>query len=484
MKRLAIKNFKGICSLKELDLCCPNATGDKNEVNLLLYAENGGGKTSIAEAIRLATFHDILEKEIVKANVVGEEREAAKRDWLNGYLHNTCDGTFEIEIDDRKFSSTQTNISINSNVHILGRSQLVPTSKININDIIAYTYFGEAQLKEELLSSTAIDLVLAEVNDYLKNNFKEKIRVIRPEIKEPIVGITGIQDGHIAKDIHQKLNESHQNLIKILIFISYLYLLPKPTNDKKHFVVFDDIMSSLDLSNRITLAQIIIDLGKDFQLLVMTHNVGFFNLIKHLSGIHNTHDAWKFASLYKQKEDHVLFSQNDTETVEKLLERFGGTILPTDDLAINAMRKHFERLLHEFSKIITIGTQEETSDLINRICNTEKKYYCCIEGNKIYTHFDLLKTISNLVKSCPPEALPERIKKQFEKYNNGNTLPWVIETIRGLTTYQKVILHQGSHDQIGTHPIISTKEIAITLDLMKRLEHITTRSSSNYPYFI
>ena len=53
-----------------------------------------------------------------------------------------------------------------------------------------------------------------------------------------------------------------------------------------------------------------------------------------------------------------------------------------------------------------------------------------------------------------------------------------------LHTYQKVVLHQVSHDQLGTLPIISDKEITITLDLMKKLEQIIKRSSTNFPYFI
>ena len=52
MKKITISNFKGIKTLPELSLT-KLQDGDEKEVNLLLYAENGGEKTSISEAIRL-----------------------------------------------------------------------------------------------------------------------------------------------------------------------------------------------------------------------------------------------------------------------------------------------------------------------------------------------------------------------------------------------------------------------------------------------
>ena len=75
-------------------------------------------------------------------------------------------------------------------------------------------------------------------------------------------------------------------------------------------------------------------------------------------------------------------------------------------------------------------------------------------------------------------------RNRFQKYDCNNQIPWISEIIKNLKTYQKVILHQGSHDQIGSLPVISSKEIAITLDLMRKLEEIAKRNSSSFPYFI
>lgn len=100
MKKITISNFKGIKSPLQLDLYTVDNNNIEKESNLLLYAENGGGKTSISEAIRLISFANFIEEEVISPNIVGEEREAAKRDWLNSYLHDQSNDVFEIDIVD------------------------------------------------------------------------------------------------------------------------------------------------------------------------------------------------------------------------------------------------------------------------------------------------------------------------------------------------------------------------------------------------
>lgn len=483
MKKITISNFKGIKTLPDLSLT-RSQDGCEKEVNLLLYAENGGGKTSISEAIRLFHFASNIENEMINPYIVGEEREAAKQDWLNSYLHNKSINLFEIEIDDAKFSSINTSVSPSTYIFVLDRSQLIPTSKIDIEKIISKTHFGGPTPREVLLSPIAIELVLDEVNRMLEYDFKESIRVDRVETTEYIVGVKGIQDEFITENIDKKVNEANQNLIKILIFINYLKLLPQLQDNAKYFIVLDDVMSSLDLANRIILARIIISLGKEHQLLVMTHNVGFYNLIKHLSASNNSSDDWNLTSLYMHDGTHMPYSINNDDSVDSLLAKYDGVILPSNGDAVNAMRKKFENLLHEFAKILVTGVQEETSNLIEQIIKVGNGLYCYTDGGNIYTHFDLIKKISTLAHSCPQHLLQSKIINLFQKYDCNNQIPWISETIKNLKTYQKVILHQGSHDQIGILPVISSKEIAITLDLMRKLEEIAKRNSSSFPYFI
>lgn len=167
MKKITISNFKGIKSPLQLDLYTVDNNNIEKESNLLLYAENGGGKTSISEAIRLISFANFIEEEVISPNIVGEEREAAKRDWLNSYLHDQSNDVFEIDIDGNKFSSTSPDAMPNKNVFILDRLQLRPTSKIKLENLIGKNHFGGPYSYEQLSSSEIIDMVLSDVNDIL-----------------------------------------------------------------------------------------------------------------------------------------------------------------------------------------------------------------------------------------------------------------------------------------------------------------------------
>lgn len=483
MNKITITNFKGIEGPLEINLSSQIDSSDET-LNLILYSENGGGKTTISEAIRLMAFPVQIENKVIAAHIVDEERAAAKRDWLNGYLHDKSADSFEIEIDDAKFSDG-TSIE-GSNTFILGREHLVSSSKIKIHDILDGSFFSLPQTEIDLFSNEAINLVLDEVNEILRKEFKESIALHLPESGELIIGISGIIDGMITEDINNKLNEAQQNLIKILLFLNYIKLLPRPSENDKYLIILDDIVSSLDLANRIVLARIITNIGKDpnYQLLVMTHNVGFYNLMQHLIGIDNVTNKWLFKSMYKVDGKHIICVEDDKKSIDEILKQFDGKILPNNSMAINVLRKNFERLLHEFGKILSLGVQEETIDIISKISNIKSGYYCHIEGSKICTHNDLISNIITLINVCPQEQLQSKLKGLLKKYSDSNNMPWIADTIRHLHTFQKVILHQGSHDHQGVLPIISAKEITMTIDLMRRLENIISRGSSSYPYYM
>lgn len=470
MKKIYIENFKGISSL-EIDF---------TSTNNVLYAENGAGKTSITEAIRMMAFSSNIERNRIKANIVGEERIAAQRDWLNSYLHNPSSTPFQIKIDETDFSFPNTTEI--DNVLILSRAQLKPTSEILLSDIINEINFKCPYQIDELISKDIIEMVLDEVNKILEKDFKENIKIILPEGDKKNIGIKGISEDYIASEIDSKVNEANQNLIKILIFICYLKVLPKLGSDNNYLVVFDDIISSLDLANRIVMAKILVEIGNEYQLLILTHNVGFYNLMNHIVKIMKVEHNWAFKTMYKKDESHIVYTSKN-EDVDLLLKKYGGHILPSDTEAVNSMRKLFENLLHEFSKILILGTQEETKDIIGKISTKEAGYYCHIEGQKICNHVDLINRIAHLLDVCPSEQLKSKIGGTINKFNTQNEFPWIRDVINSLHTYQKVILHQGSHSQSGLH-VISTKEIAITIELMKKIENIIKRNSTNFPYFI
>lgn len=484
MKTLSIQNFKGIKGPLKLDLKGSSGKG----LNYLLYSENGGGKTSIAEAIRLSVCYPGWEERHIPPHIAGPNRQQTIQSELARYLHDGALPSFEIRIDDTiRFSNIVPYSEAETpEFFILGRQELIPSSRINLESLLNNANIRMSSPISDFLNDENIELLIHEVNTVLKDIFKEEISIVKLEAAGTHIGIIGItEQGHIGENIHTMLNESRQNLIKVLLFLCFLKCLPPSREKEDKCIVLDDIMSSLDLENRIILARYLISYGRDYQMIVLTHNIGFYNLMVHTAKIEGEIDEWKCVSLYRIEGKEDLYYPKENESVKELEDKFGGKIRPTDTEAINAMRKKLELLLHEFGKILTLGIQEETKDLIGHLVSAESHgYYCCVEGDNIKTGKDLLNKIHSLTEDDRVRDLREKIKFQFEKYNETNTMKDIAETIRHVNTYQKVVLHPGSHDQGAALSFSSEKEITISLDLMRKLEAIVNRSSASYPYFI
>lgn len=491
MKKITITNFKGIVGPLDINF---SISSDNNipasnlpEKSLLLYAENGGGKTSITEAIRAAIFANETISLKIRANVIGEERVQAIKSIWRPLLNNRTTDIFSIKIDEGIFSMDIHNGIANKRVAILCRQDLAPTPRIDLKKLI---HAENVKIDDPLNNHMAeddISLVIDEANHMLHTLFKEDIQLIRLQEEGIFIGITGIlsDDEHIGDNIHLMVNEARQNIVKIVLFLSYLKLLPHvANNDERMLVVLDDIMSSLDLANRVILARYIAEMGKTFQMFILTHNAGFYNLVKHVVGVEGEGDNWNYASLYCNEGLHRLYYPDKQDSLKSITKDAGGKITPENNSAINALRKRLEYLLREFGKILVLGVQEETKDLIEKIV-TSNSIFCVAEGEHIKTYPDLIHEIENLVRDIPDvEALKTKITQKIDHYRSINQMPMIAETIRHLHIYQKVVLHPGSHDQAGDIVPTSQREITMTIDLIKKLESIVQRPSTSYPYFI
>ena len=95
MEKLVLNNFKVFHSFS-IEL-------SENE-NALIYGENGTGKTSIFEALKLFYFKNRILDEQISPNVVGEERDNQVRQLLDEYK-NDMTKSLSVEIDDESFMS-------------------------------------------------------------------------------------------------------------------------------------------------------------------------------------------------------------------------------------------------------------------------------------------------------------------------------------------------------------------------------------------
>ena len=137
----------------------------------------------------------------------------------------------------------------------------------------------------------------------------------------------------------------------------------------------------------------------------------------------------------------------------------------------NQLRQKFERLLYEFSKILMIGSVEESNKILELLDKTKNIYLLrdnslnIKKKEQVYKNSnDLLIEIEELIDT---DKTIEDVKNRIIEYKEvDNVLPDMINIIRELKIYQKVSMHSLSHGQVGQNPV-SQKEIEKSLELLE-----------------
>ena len=97
MIELIIKNFRAFGE-DGVTLSC----GDRE--NILCYGENGTGKSSIFEAIKLVFHRTRLEQENVSPMLIGDDRKAAIRQFLMDYNNKTTGNDFSVKVNGQQYN--------------------------------------------------------------------------------------------------------------------------------------------------------------------------------------------------------------------------------------------------------------------------------------------------------------------------------------------------------------------------------------------
>ena len=99
------------------------------------------------------------------------------------------------------------------------------------------------------------------------------------------------------------------------------------------------------------------------------------------------------------------------------------------------------------------------------------KIYLQINGDCVYSESDLLRTIKGIADVTQPEHIREYINKQFLNYDSSEFFKPLVPVLQDMKLFQKLTLHQLSHDQLQT-PTFSTKEIECCFYLLEKLEKV------------
>jgi hypothetical protein len=264
-----------------------------------------------------------------------------------------------------------------------------------------------------------------------------------------------------TKEIKRYLNEGKINLIVLAILLSTIKIFED--SSKKNILVLDDFITSLDMSNRTFLMKHIFDTFPDYQHIILTHNVLFYNLVQYMVD----DNKWNFANLYLINGEHKLYMNKDRIELSDIRDDLSGTA-PDFEAIGNKLRKKFERMLYEMSKLFMVGAVEESNKILERVLSNQKIYLKLVTvNNKKKVHTDLVDEIESILDSSSGN-LKDDIKSKIAEYEIKD-LEALQKILKELELYKKVSMHSLSHGQIGQGNVSQT-EINHSLILLQKLE--------------
>lgn len=198
------------------------------------------------------------------------------------------------------------------------------------------------------------------------------------------------------------LNEARLTQVALSVRLAAMLYRPQ-ANDLFKFLVLDDMLISLDMSNRMIVVKIILNdpAFTDFQLIILTHDKAFFNLIKRKT----ISQEWKYYDFLRDnKPASKPFIKESKTDLEKAKEYFENKDF---DGCANFLRKAAENMLTHFidPNMNEIDSGFETlSNKIKRAMN--------LVGEDSYAQFK-----KRFIKPSIPANILAEIQNDFE--NNG-----------------------------------------------------------------
>ena len=430
-----------------------------NNKNLLLYGENGAGKSSLYEALRVVFFKERIESKIT-ANTPEDRSQLLQETWSE-YNNKVTNQDFSIKVNDTDYSTFDVS---NYQVFMISMEELYIENKINLKNLLETFCFNIADI--DALCSNQYSIIEQAVNNALVS-FKETVTIqIDQQDDLAIKIIDPLKNIERKVGIKSYFNEAKLNLIVLLILINAIEQTKNVSKSK--LLILDDFITSLDASNRTFLISYLFAHFQDTQLFILTHNISFYNLIMHIvNEVDRATDKWAYANLFEINNIHKIYIKTELERAAIIKAAFNNLVDKNNSADIesigNRIRKKFEVLLYEYSKLLTIGAVEDSKNILGKITKGEGTYF--YNG---HTSSDLIETIQRILNENNTNNLSERLQSEidvykYEPYQNFKKI------LSELKLYQKVTMHPMSHGIIGMSTF-TIKEIKKSIELLEIME--------------
>lgn len=258
----------------------------------------------------------------------------------------------EIIRDSAKLSNKSSTKAINNKINIFNICLERIIGDINLNASVIYnTYFK----KEEGEPSLSIILSYPEVNpqpDILLNGFRLKwdyplivntagnlVKAPNKSIINPIISIDIKENGKSINKPHVHFNEAKLTAIALSIRFALLNL-NNPAEGS--FLALDDMLISLDMSNRAKVVNFLLKISDKYKIYLFTHDKMFFEYVKHKTKKNKS--EWMYKEIYMDNDNtpYIRDSKDYLEQADHYIKQH------EYEIAGNFLRKAAESLCKDF----------------------------------------------------------------------------------------------------------------------------------------
>jgi len=160
---------------------------------------------------------------------------------------------------------------------------------------------------------------------------------------------------------HHFLNEAKLSAIAVSIFFAALLLQP---SSRLKILALDDVLIGLDMQNRMPVIDILKKHFNDYQILMLTYDQTWFEIVKrHFPG-----NGWKKIEFFASKtpDGEVPVFADNKNYLAKSQDYFN---LPVPDYGscVNYLRKHFEEVAREFCERQRLGVNVKADQDMTKV---------------------------------------------------------------------------------------------------------------------
>ncbi|AIK40944.1 hypothetical protein [Brucella anthropi] len=225
------------------------------------------------------------------------------------------------------------------------------------------------------------------------------------KVRLTMVGDEGIEfqytfHGKPTQPPRKYLSESHLNSLGVVLFLANARIF----NKHAKFLVLDDIVTSFDISHRRRLLRLLRDEFSDWQIIILTHENIWFDIIKREMGQH----GWIFHEVRSDGANGVLL-ENSPATLKEIIEQKKGKEDVTNDL-----RKLLELVLKNICRALEVkvafrfndfNEKRMSDELISALRSTLKDKSADLLDTKIFSDLAGSALIANLVSHDNAEKI-------------------------------------------------------------------------------